>query len=191
MTDFDFAVFVLVAAMSVWGGYQGLVRQATTLGAWSVGIVAAVMFHKPVSEWIGGTAPANEIGAAIILLFVTSFVVHLFGGQVRAWIEDAELVGFDRQMGWALGAVKGVAVATLVVIAGYHLHKPSRGEIAKSFSARHVANIVERVEPLVPPPAGAWITEYAKRPFEDVRDHQPSKPPRKLFVASRPTDTRR
>ncbi|MCG8586685.1 MAG: CvpA family protein [Pirellulales bacterium] len=187
MNDFDFAILVLVAVAGLWGAYRGFVRQVTALVAWSIGIVAAAMFRAPVAELIGGTAPANEIGAAIVLLFVSSLVVHMFGSQVRGWIEDLELDGFDRQMGFALGGVKGVSLAALVTIAAYHLHEPSRAEISQSLTARHVAGVVEHVEPLVLPPADAWIAEYAKEPFEEIRDGEPTHQPRRLFVASRPT----
>ena len=190
MTDFDWAMFALVAALGVWGAYHGFVRQATTLGAWSVGVVAAALFRQPVAEWIGGTAPAGEIGAAIIILFASSLVVHLFGGEVRGWIEDRELEGFDQQMGLALGTLKGVALATLVTIAGYHLHEPSRDAIAESITARHVANIVEHaadhVEELLPSPANDWVAEHAREPFATLSD---KKQPRRLFVASHAAST--
>ena len=41
MSNFDLTMFTLVASASLWGAYHGLVRQATTLGAWAVGIIAA------------------------------------------------------------------------------------------------------------------------------------------------------
>ena len=191
MTDFDIAMLVLVAVTAVWGGYCGLVRQATSLGAWSVGVLAAAMFRQPVAEWIGGSAPANEIGAAIILLFSSSLAVHLCGASLRAWLEDVQLEGFDRQMGLALGAVKGVAVAILVTVAMYHFRESSRDTIARSMTARHVANIAERVEPLVPPPADKWVATHIKEPFEGIRDKEHNIVPRRLVIASRSTSAAR
>ena len=191
MSNFDLAMLALVVAASLWGAYHGLVRQATTLGAWAVGVIAATLFRQPVAELIGGTAPANEIGAAIIVLFATSLVVHLIGNQVRQWIKDSQLEGFDRQMGLLLGAAKGIAVATIVTIAGYHLHEPARDEIVQSHTARHVVRIVERVEPLVPQPARQWVSEQAQQPLDDIRQNAArSNHERREFVASRPITKR-
>jgi uncharacterized membrane protein required for colicin V production len=188
MSNFDLTMFILVASASLWGAYHGLVRQATTLGAWAVGIIAAALLRQPVAELIGGTEPANQIGAAIIVLFATSLLVHIVGNAVRQWIADARLEGFDRQMGLLLGAVKGIAVAIVVTIAGYHLHEPSRDAIVQSHTAQHVARIVEQVEPLVPPPAQQWLSAQAKQPLKDIRENaSPTKKERRLFVASLPT----
>ena len=188
MSNFDLAMLGLVVGAGLWGAVHGLVRQATSLGAWAVGIIAAALLRQPVAEFIGGTSPANEIGAAIILLFASSLIVHLVGNQVRDWIKAARLGGFDRQMGMLLGAAKGVAIATVVTIAGYHLHEPSRDAIAQSHFAKHVAKVVEQVEPLVPSPAREWVTEKAKQPLSDIRKSA-SAPDKEqpLFVASAPT----
>jgi uncharacterized membrane protein required for colicin V production len=162
MTDFDLAMAAIVASASVWGAYHGFVRQATTFGAWSVGLAAAAFFRQPVATWLGGAAPVNEIGAAIILWFSASLAVHICGSQVRAWIEDAKLQTFDRQLGLALGALKGVALAALVTIGGYQWNEPARATIAQSLAARQIANVAKQVEPLVLSPTDEQIVHFAK-----------------------------
>jgi uncharacterized membrane protein required for colicin V production len=162
MTDFDLAMAAIVASASVWGAYHGFVRQATTFGAWSVGLAAAAFLRQPVAAWLGGTAPVNEIGAAIILWFAASLAVHICGSQVREWIESAKLQTLDCQLGLALGALKGVALAALVTIGGYQWNEPARATIAQSLTARQISSIAKQVEPLVLSPADEWVVQKAQ-----------------------------
>jgi membrane protein required for colicin V production len=108
---------LIVLGIAIWFGYRkGLAWQIASLAAVIVSYIVAVNFREPVSQFIQAEAPWNRIGAMLILFLGTSLLIWTVYAQVNKSLKQAELKGFDRQMGALLGALKGAILCMVITM---------------------------------------------------------------------------
>lgn len=153
----DTIVLVLCVVLAIRGAFKGftwqLIRTVGLIGA----IWVAGWLHEPVGAWLGDrldVLPANWNPTAAWLLIVigawllVTFVAYMARGVVRT----AELTSTDRVLGFAMGAVMGLAFATVAFIVYGRVADEEQltRTLEDSYSARLMAQLIEVAEPVIP-----------------------------------------
>lgn len=117
LTALDIVVLVLVLGGAVLGFARGLVQEVTSLLAWILAILAVRFFHATLTgllaDYVG--TPGGAAMLAFVLLFGGVFAIAKWGSRAMGQRSRASLVGgFDRGLGAGFGAVKGLALATVL-----------------------------------------------------------------------------
>jgi membrane protein required for colicin V production len=114
VTLFDLIAGLVLLASALVGLARGATREVTTVIAFAIAVVLAVLgwrFVSPIVQqaihivWIANTA-------AILLIFLFVYVVLRLGAGAltRRVQQTAGLSGFDRILGLLIGAVRGLVV---------------------------------------------------------------------------------
>jgi membrane protein required for colicin V production len=119
LTAIDILVLLAVGGGAMLGFSRGFVKEVVSLAAWVVAIAAVKALHGPVSALLAEPV-GTEAGAAVLafaLVFGTAFLIVRTAGNALGKRARASLLGpFDRVLGFAFGALKGLVIATVVFL---------------------------------------------------------------------------
>ena len=119
MTGIDWVLLAIVAVSALFGLMRGFVGVAASLAAWVLAGWAAFHFGGGVALMFArdGEPSAGQLFAGYALSFLAVLlVVGLVGWLVRQAVNSVGLSGLDRALGLALGTVRGVFVASALVL---------------------------------------------------------------------------
>jgi membrane protein required for colicin V production len=119
LTALDILVLLTVGLGAALGFSRGFVSETVSLAAWVLAIIAVKALHTPVSAMLVGPV-GTESGAAVLgfaLVFGLTFLAVKMAGKALGTTTKGSLLGpFDRVLGLAFGALKGLIAATLVFL---------------------------------------------------------------------------
>jgi membrane protein required for colicin V production len=119
LTGLDILVLLTVGLGAALGFSRGFVSELVSLGAWVLAILAVKVMQPPVSAMLVGVV-GTPSGAAVLgfaLVFgITFLVIKAFGKKLGGSTRKSVLGPFDRILGLAFGALKGLIAATLVFL---------------------------------------------------------------------------
>lgn len=130
----DIVVLLLVGGGTILGFSRGLVQEVTSLLAWLLAFLAVRFFHAPLTALLADyvSAPGAAAMLAFVLLFVGVFAVTRWASRAMGQRSRASLVGgFDRGLGAGFGAVKGLALATVLFMGVTLLYDIGYGSAAR------------------------------------------------------------
>jgi membrane protein required for colicin V production len=116
----DISIIIILGASTIYSVIKGFIRDAFSLLAVILGIVAALLFYPMGAQMLGGLISqiqiANIVSFSLIFLTV-SIVISVVGMLISKMIKGADLSFYDRVAGGAFGLTKGyILVAVLVII---------------------------------------------------------------------------
>jgi len=121
MPIIDIIIAVALVASIIFGFVRGFVKEAISIASLLIAIWAALYFGPAVGEvsqsWLSSDEAQTWFGRILIFAIVIS-VGGLLGWGISKLIRLSALSAFDRLLGSAFGAVRGVLLVALVVIAG-------------------------------------------------------------------------
>lgn len=117
MTEFDFAVLLIVGLSALISLMRGAVREIIALSGWIAAFLIANLYVLPVAlllpEEIPG--PSLKLLVAFVILFVGTLVVMGVAGLLlSALVKAAGLSALDR----GIGVIFGLARGALIVLVG-------------------------------------------------------------------------
>lgn len=120
MTALDWVILLLIVISALLAAAQGFILEVFGLAGTLVGFVLAAWEYPRVSPWFANYVSSQW--AADMAAFLTIFlcVVLLAGALARIvrWaVAGVGLRWFDRVLGGAFGAVRGVAISAVIVMA--------------------------------------------------------------------------
>lgn len=119
LTALDILVLLTVGLGAALGFSRGFVNETVSLAAWILAILAVKALHSMVSAMLVGVV-GTESGAAVLgfaLVFGITFLAVKMAGKALGNSTKGSLLGpFDRVLGLAFGALKGLIGATLVFL---------------------------------------------------------------------------
>jgi membrane protein required for colicin V production len=119
MNALDVIILVLLGYFTVTGLFRGFVQEAFALGGLVLGVVAANKYHiaflKAISGYIHNSDLAN-IAAYVIVFFAVAAAMTLAGKIVSRGVRLIFLGWLDRAFGLALGFLKGLIVACILIL---------------------------------------------------------------------------
>ena len=119
LTALDILVLLTVGLGAALGFSRGFVNETVSLAAWVLAIIVVKALHTPVSAMLVEPV-GTESGAAVLgfaLVFGLTFLAVKMAGKALGTTTKGSLLGpFDRVLGLAFGALKGLIAATLVFL---------------------------------------------------------------------------
>lgn len=119
LTALDILVLLTVGLGGAFGFSRGFVSETVSLAAWILAILAVKALHSIVSAALVGPV-GTESGAAVLafaLIFGVTFIGVKMAGKALGNSTRSSMLGpFDRVLGLAFGALKGLIAATLVFL---------------------------------------------------------------------------
>jgi membrane protein required for colicin V production len=120
MTVLDWAILVLVVVSTLLAAAQGFITEIFSLAGLLVGYVLAAWEYPRAAPWFAKYVSSEWV--ADIAAFLTIFLCVLLLAGVLARIVRWAVAGvglrwFDRVLGGAFGAMRGIAVAAVIVMA--------------------------------------------------------------------------
>jgi membrane protein required for colicin V production len=119
LTALDILVLLTVGLGAALGFSRGFVSETVSLAAWVLAIIAVKALHSPVSAALVSPV-GTESGAAVLgfaIVFGLTFLAVKMAGKALGNSTKGSLLGpFDRVLGLAFGALKGLIAATLVFL---------------------------------------------------------------------------
>ena len=119
LTAIDILVLLTVGMGAALGFSRGFVTETLSLGAWIAAIFAVKLAHEPVSAMLVspvGTESGASVLAFALIFGVTFIVIRMAGRALGNSTRSSVLGSFDRVLGLAFGALKGLIAATLVFL---------------------------------------------------------------------------
>jgi membrane protein required for colicin V production len=120
---FDVIVVLTIIVSAVMSLGRGLIREASSLVAFAVGVVIAMLAMNHLAPLLQPILPASwgRLGANVITLvvgFLSSYALAAFlGGRLARLIHASPEIGvIDRLAGAAFGAARGVLACVLFVL---------------------------------------------------------------------------
>jgi membrane protein required for colicin V production len=120
MTGLDWVLLLIIVVSTLLAAAQGFILEVFGLAGVLVAYVLAAWEYPRITPWFSGYV--SSVWIADIAAFLTIFlcVVLLAGALariVRMAVSGVGLRWFDRVLGGAFGAVRGVAVSAVIVMA--------------------------------------------------------------------------
>jgi membrane protein required for colicin V production len=167
MNGFDIAILGIVAISALLAFARGFVREALSMAAMFVAILAVLwgfpLLRAPMRGMIstGWLADAATVGGIFILVYVA---VRVATGRIHEWIHDSEPLGIlDRTAGLLFGVARGFALVGVACLVVTSIAPPSM--LPKSFQeARFYPMVMLTADALkhLAPQAGQAATDMAR-----------------------------
>lgn len=123
MPIIDIIIAIALAASIITGFVRGFVKEAISIAALLVAIWAALYFGPVVGDisqsWLTSEEAQVWFGRILVFAIILS-VGGLLGWGISKLIRMSVLSGVDRVLGSVFGAVRGVVLVALLVIAGQY-----------------------------------------------------------------------
>ncbi len=166
------ALFVLAVLFGLW---KGLAWQIASLAAIVVSYLVALRFSEPVAAMIPVDPPWNRFAAMLAIFLITSLVIWITFGYVRATIEKWRLKDFDRQAGAVLGALKGALLCVVVTMfAVTLLGEHARAAVVRSWSGNMICRAINQWSAAVPRELHDVLTPVLQRFNERLQEPLPA-----------------
>ena len=153
MNFFDIIVVVILSYCVIRGIFRGLVKELFSLIGVLGGFYAAYTYYmvlaKPLSRWIANTGYLNILSFLIIFCFV--FIIISILGIIIHYILNIAFLGWvDRICGAGFGTVKGILIASGILITLTTFLPKGAPVIKDSLLSPHVALVAEKMVKVVP-----------------------------------------
>jgi membrane protein required for colicin V production len=153
MTEFDYAVLVVVVLSVAVGIWRGFIREAFSLGGWILAFVAANAFGNDMAVMLRGAIHNESVRliAAFVLLFVIVLLAMGIAGMLVSRLFKVAGLGLaDRVLGAIFGLARGVvAVLVGVMLAGFTV-LPKEPAWRNALLSQPLETVVIAVKPWLP-----------------------------------------
>jgi len=153
----DTIVLVVCLAPGVRGAFKGFTWQFVRTTGLIAAIWVAGWLHEPAGRWLDDRLnflPSNwnPIAAWLVIVLAAWLIVTFIAYMARGAVRTAELTSTDRVLGFALGAVMGLAFVTIgfVVYGRVATDGQLTQTLEDSESAQLMARFLEVAEPVIP-----------------------------------------
>jgi membrane protein required for colicin V production len=168
--SFDAFILGLVALVAGIGAWKGFAWLLGVTWAPIAGLSAGWPLSAGLGPQLGLRAPLDRMAAFAILYALITLLVYLAAVALKRRLEEAQLGGWDRHLGFVFGAVKGIVLALLVTAAALSASKDLRARLPATRSGELMAKAVRAVRPALPRAAlellGPWFEVLAPTPAQ-------------------------
>ncbi|MEZ5597175.1 MAG: CvpA family protein [Pseudomonadales bacterium] len=133
MAGLDIALMVVIGASALMGLMRGLLKEVLSVATWILAFVLALGYGPAFAAWFPLTADAvagtgvitgqiKSDTVSLVIGFAAVFVLTLICGSLIRWLLDklvdsTGLTGLDRLLGLLFGAVRGIVISVVLLIA--------------------------------------------------------------------------
>lgn len=153
MNALDIVIGIILVFGLVRGIFRGLVEEISSIIGIFGGIYGAVFYYPAAAQflqrWISDSAYVNIIGF-LVIFGVIFILVGLLGVVLKYLLNIASLGWFDRVCGAAFGSVKGILIASVLLLVLTTFLPGGTPLLKTSRLAPHVAVITENIVKIIP-----------------------------------------
>ena len=169
MNALDIVIGIILVFTLVRGIFRGLVEEISSIIGVFGGIYGAVFYYPAAAQflkrWISDPSYVNIIG--FLVIFAGIFIlVGILGVLIKYLLNIASLGWFDRLCGAAFGTLKGILIASVLLLALTAFLPGGTPLIKSSRLAPHVAIITESLVKIIPQDMKNRFSEK----FKEVKD---------------------
>ncbi len=147
----DVIVFIFIIVFLIFGAMDGFVVSVLYLAAWTVGILSAWLFGGTFSSMLNanleGLQPLLALCLGTLLAFLLPFLlIRIAAAVVKSFIKKFNatmLTTANRILGGVFGALKGIAVAVILLTVVHFL--PVQGNLKQSRESSMFYSIYEKI----------------------------------------------
>lgn len=153
MATFDLIAFGVISLCIVMSMMRGVIVEVSSLITWIVAFIAAKAFAVPFSEIAFSSFESRPLAVALsfVVLFAAAWLVQRFLRSLLTGAAQATgLGGINRLLGGAFGALKGIFLVTLAVIACSFTDLPQTDGWRESVSAGYFETLARFAVPYLP-----------------------------------------
>lgn len=157
----DAMLLGVIGLSVIIGLWRGFVREALSLLTWGAAILFALLYCHPLSQTLFAQiqAPAMRILAGFATIFFSILIVgSILSRVIASMVKKAGLNGADRIIGIVFGAVRGVLVALLIIVAANLVHLNQEPAWQQSVLVPKLAGMVEWLHDSIPSLVGGTQT---------------------------------
>ena len=153
MAVLDVVMILIMGFCLIRGIFRGLIKEISSLVGVLAGYYAAYTYYgypaKLLSKWLSDTGYINLLSFFIIfcLVFLT---ISILGVIIKYLLNISFLGWVDRICGAGFGLIKGVLIASILLVALTAFLPKGTPVVKKSFLAPHVAIVSETMVKVVP-----------------------------------------
>lgn len=119
MNILDWILLAIIALLALRCLFRGLVAEFMAVAAPVGGLLAAVLFYRPVGTWLGSMIELG--GFALVLGFLSCFILvfviaKILERSLRTVLEKLRLSALDKGLGFVYGAAEGLVIAAIILI---------------------------------------------------------------------------
>jgi membrane protein required for colicin V production len=153
MTVLDVAMIVITGFCLIRGIFRGLIKEISSIVGVLTGYYAAYTYYdypaKLLSQWLSNTGYINLLSFFIIFCLVF-LIISILGVIIKYLLSISHLGWADRISGAVFGLIKGILIASILLLALTTFLPKGAPVVKKSFLAPHVALISETMVKVVP-----------------------------------------
>jgi membrane protein required for colicin V production len=148
---YDLVMLVVLGFATVRGAAKGFVWQVAMIAGLVLCFVFAESLSPLIAPLLGDVKPPLNRWIAMFILYLGfSFLTYWVARQLRAWIEKARFVEYDRHLGALFGFVKGVTFCLVITFFVVTLSPATRERVLYSYSGYAAAVIMSRLHSVMP-----------------------------------------
>jgi membrane protein required for colicin V production len=152
MNFFDVITIVILAYCIIRGVFRGLLKELSSIIGVFGGFYAAYTYYmvlaKPLSKWVSNTGYLNIL-SFIIIFCVVFLIISILGVIINYLLKLALLGWMDRFSGALFGALKGLLIVSVLLIALTAFLPKGSPFIKNSLLSPHIALISEKMAKVV------------------------------------------
>lgn len=162
MNPLDIAVTVVLGFCLIRGFFRGLVKELASIVGVLAGFIAANLYYTILSDflvrWISRSAYLNIL--SFLLIFCGVFIiVSILGTVIRYLMNITSLGWLDRIFGFGLGALKGILISSVLLIALTTFLPKQSPVIKESSLAPYIMVVADKM--------GRVVSQEMKNTFTD------------------------
>ena len=150
LNPFDLFVLVVLVLATFWGGMRGIVSQVTSIFSWLASAYIATHYYYIVAKFMNASYAYYKPLAMIATFIVSALLIRIASNIVKNMVSLAGLKEFDRQMGAALGLLKGALLCLLVTFVLIILNGSSRSVVENSKSGPYFTAFISKIQRHLP-----------------------------------------
>lgn len=176
MTLYDIVTLTILVTAIGFGYWKGLAWQIASVAAIVISYFVAYRFRGQVAQYIQAEQPWDRIGAMLIIFVACSFLIWSVYAYISRSLHQAELKGFDRQMGALVGGITGVLLCMVVTMFSVSLlGEQAHDAIHHSKLGPYVVSGIGHVGSIIPDELAQYVSPHVEK-FEQQIGHGTTKP---------------
>ncbi len=152
MNFFDIIIIIILGFCVIRGVFRGLIKELSSIIGVLGGFYAAYSYYmvlaRPLSRWISNAAYLNILSFLIIFCGIL-IIISILGVIIKHVLNIAFLGWIDRICGTGFGIIKGILIASVLLITLTAFLPRNAPVIKNSMLAPHVTLISEKMAKVV------------------------------------------
>ena len=173
MNGLDTVIIFILTVSVIYSLFRGLVREVFSLLSIVLGFAAASRTYSLLSNFLHtwlSNKPGADILGFIIVFVATSMVISLMGRIIKGIVRASNLAFVDRITGAFFGILKGIFIATVIVLSLVAFLPPADPIVRNSRLSPYFVTLGNASLRFVPSEFGEMVRKKAEGFFQYRED---------------------